>query len=69
MSDAPRVTYVPDANATPEGEAQTLAAVYRFILRNHMEQSLRNHAPSEEVKDVKQRPDKPSEIAVTNSRK
>ena len=31
--DSTRITYRPRLNATPEGEVQALAEVYRFILR------------------------------------
>lgn len=32
---APRVTYVPAGDATPEGELAALADVYRFLLDSH----------------------------------
>ena len=33
MSDPSRIAYVPRPDATPEGEIETLADVYSFILR------------------------------------
>ena len=35
MSGAPRITYAPRPDATPEGELNALASVYRFILDCH----------------------------------
>jgi hypothetical protein len=32
---APRITYVPRSDATPESELDALAAVYAFILQCH----------------------------------
>ncbi len=32
MSDAPRIAYTPRPDATPEGELNVLADVYRYIL-------------------------------------
>lgn len=32
---APRVTYAPHLDATPEGELAALASVYRFVLDRH----------------------------------
>ncbi|MDQ3316514.1 MAG: hypothetical protein M3522_04175 [Actinomycetota bacterium] len=34
-ADAPRVAYVPRADATPEGELAALAAAYAFVLDRH----------------------------------
>ena len=75
-----QLVYTPHADATPEAELDTLAAVYRFILFDcHAKQKkaaepdscndaaiLRN---TEGVSHVEQRPDRPSEIVVTPSRK
>jgi hypothetical protein len=33
----PRIVYTPRADATPEGELNTLATVYAFILQRHHE--------------------------------
>jgi hypothetical protein len=33
----PRIVYTPRADATPEGELNTLATVYAFVLQRHHE--------------------------------
>jgi len=66
----PSITYAPRSEATPEAELNVLANVYRFILDCHA----KNMAPepdscneaalvkdTEEVSNVEQRPDRPSE--------
>jgi hypothetical protein len=73
--DRPRVTYTPRSDATPEGELNMLANVYRFILDCHAKKMAaepalapdsRNDAAivrhTKEVSHVEQRPDKPSQI-------
>lgn len=35
MSSAPRISYTPRSDATPEGEIAALASVYRLILGCH----------------------------------
>ena len=75
---SPRISYTPRLDATPEVELAALTACYRFILDSHAkkiaaEPDSCNDAAivrnTEEVSHVEQRPDRPSEIAVTNSRK
>ena len=70
MSNPP-IFYTPRPDATPEGELNALASVYRFILDCHAkkiaaEPDSCNGAAivtnTEEVSHVEQRPDRPSEI-------
>jgi hypothetical protein len=72
------MTYTPRPDATLEAELNVLANVYRFILDCHAkkvaaEPDSCNDAAivrtTEEVSHVEQRPDRPSEIVVTHSRK
>jgi len=35
MSSAPRITYRPRPDATPEGEVAALATIYKFLLFDH----------------------------------
>ncbi len=71
----PRIVYSPRAGATPESELNALAAIYSFCLQRHRERQLAAESTVakvrdiEEVDDVEQRPDRPSEIVVTYSRK
>jgi hypothetical protein len=78
MSDALRIVYTSRPDATPETEVNVLANVFRFILDCHAKKMsaepdscndaaiVRN---TEGVGHVEQRPDRPSEIVVTYSRK
>jgi hypothetical protein len=72
--DRPRVTYTPRSDATPEGELNVLANVYRFILDCHAKKMAAEPAPepascndaaivrnTEEASHVEQRLDRPSE--------
>jgi hypothetical protein len=43
--DRPRVTYTPRSDATPEGELNMLANVYRFILDCHAKKMAAELAP------------------------
>jgi hypothetical protein len=43
----PRVTYVPRADAAPEGEVAALANVYRFILDTAARKNAGGHSDSE----------------------
>jgi hypothetical protein len=73
--DRPRVTYTPRSDATPEGELNRLANVYRFILDCHAKKMAaepalapdsRNDAAivryTKEVSHVEQRHDRSSQI-------
>ncbi len=69
--NSPRITYTPRPDATPEGELNALAVVYRFILCCAAKK--KNPSPTavdlrhEEVSHVEQLPDRPSKIVVTYS--
>jgi hypothetical protein len=71
----PRIVYSLRAGATPETELDALAAIYSFCRQMHRERQSAAEATVaqmrdiEEVSDVKQQPDRPSEIVVSNSRK
>ena len=76
--NSPRITYTSRPDVTPEAELNVLANVYRFILDCHAkkiaaEPDSCNDAAivrnTEGVSHVEQRPDRPSEIVVTPSRK
>ena len=82
MSTPPSIVYAPRPDATPKAELDALANVYRFILDRHAKQKAAEPAPkpdscndtavvrhTEGVSHVEQRPDRPSEIVVTHSRK
>jgi len=74
-----QVTYRPRPGATPAAELSALSAVYKFVLETKKaaepasEPDSRNDAAivsnTEGVSYVEQRPHRPSEIVVTNSRK
>jgi hypothetical protein len=74
-----KVVYTPRADATPESELSPLAAAYRFVMFDrHMDEKVAYPGGlndvavvrhKEEVGHVEQRPDRPSEIVVTPSRK
>jgi hypothetical protein len=59
----PRIVYSPRASATPETELDALAAIYSFCLQRHRERqraaesTVARVRDSEEVGDVKQRPE------------
>ena len=82
MSTPPFIVYAPRPDATPKAELDALANIYRFILGCHAKQKAAEPAPkpdscndtavvrhTEGVSHVEQRPDRPSEIVVTHSRK
>jgi hypothetical protein len=49
--DRPRVTYTPRSDATPEGELNMLANVYRFILDCHAKKMAVEPAPEPDGRD------------------
>jgi hypothetical protein len=77
MSDAPRIVYISRPGVRPEDELTTLAAVYRFIcFESSVSMKAAEQAPKfgaaevrhkEEVSNVEQRPDRRSEIVITDS--
>ncbi len=61
MSGAPRITYYPGEDATPQAEAATLASIYRFVL-DTAKQKAAAHAPgngSNAGKEINERSGKP----------
>ena len=76
--NSPRITYIQRPDATPEAELNVLANVYRFILDCHVKKMAAEPGSCNDaaivrntkgVSNVVQRPDRPSEIVVTHSRK
>ena len=71
--DRPRVTYTPRSDATPEGELNVLANVYRFILDCHAKKMAAEHYScndaaivrnTKEVSHVEHRHDRSSQITL-----
>ncbi len=56
MSGA-RVAYTARPDATPEGERETLANIYAFVLRTHQERQ--KAAPPSRTEDAERRSDGP----------
>jgi len=47
-----RIVYTPSADATPEGEASALAAVYRFLLDRHVKQEAARPGGPHDAKEI-----------------
>ena len=61
MSGA-RVAYTVRPDATPEGERETLASVYAFVLQSHQERQ--KAAPTSRPEDAERRPHGPGAATV-----
>jgi hypothetical protein len=57
-----RIAYTARSDATPEGERETLASVYAFVLRTHQERQ--KPTPSSRAEDAGSTPDGPGAATV-----
>ena len=55
MVSGARIAYTARPDATPEGERETLASIYAFVLRTHQERQ--EAVPSKRAEDAGSAPD------------
>ncbi len=55
MSSAARISYAPRPDATPKGELNALAAVYRFILDCHAKKETAPESRPDAGKEINER--------------